>query len=280
MRKLAALSLLIFVLAPLVLSRQKHHEDDAVRSLVANEREFARAASARGTRDAFLSFIADDGVLFRPGPVNGKEWLLKSKPGPGLLSWEPSRAEVSSSEDLGYTTGPWSYRPSAASKASAFGQFVTVWKRQADGTWRFAIDHGIDHPEYHGPVPALKMMTVRPSGHADPELVRTTLEKADAGLQYVSITAVADDVLLLRPNAFPVDGKSAFASFVADNPGTISCRIGGSGISKVGDLGYTWGSAEFRPQDEPAQKGNYLRIWRNTRGGWKLVLDLFTPSTR
>jgi hypothetical protein len=40
--------------------------------LVQMERDFARSAATKGTRDAFLEFIADDGILFQPAPINGK----------------------------------------------------------------------------------------------------------------------------------------------------------------------------------------------------------------
>ena len=39
-------------------------------AIVEAERAFARAAATKGTRDAFLEFLADDGIIFQPGPVN------------------------------------------------------------------------------------------------------------------------------------------------------------------------------------------------------------------
>lgn len=42
--------------------------------LIETELAFAEAAKNTSTRDGFLKFIADDGILFRPHPVNGKEF--------------------------------------------------------------------------------------------------------------------------------------------------------------------------------------------------------------
>lgn len=43
------------------------------RTLAENERAFARMAAEKGKRTAFLAFVADDAILFRPTPVNGKK---------------------------------------------------------------------------------------------------------------------------------------------------------------------------------------------------------------
>ena len=46
--------------------------------MVAAERAFAADASARSTRDAFIAALAEDGVVFAPGPVNGKQsWTAR-----------------------------------------------------------------------------------------------------------------------------------------------------------------------------------------------------------
>src|ERR671914_1546344 len=82
-----------------------------LRSVVQTEREFARAAAAQGMRASFLAFIADGGLLFRPGPVSGKKWWAEQPERAGLLSWEPVYADVSRAGDIGYTTGPWEFRP-------------------------------------------------------------------------------------------------------------------------------------------------------------------------
>ena len=50
--------------------------------------------------------------------------------------------------DLGYTTGPWEFKADIHdAKSVAWGHFLTVWKRQPDGSWKFAIDLGISNPQ-------------------------------------------------------------------------------------------------------------------------------------
>src|SRR3954466_16001504 len=99
------------------------------RALVAMERAFAKTAATKGTRDAFIEFLADDGIVFQPGPVNGKKFWTERERRKGLLSWEPEYADVARAGDLGWTTGPWEFRPNGPEdKPVAFGEYFTIWK--------------------------------------------------------------------------------------------------------------------------------------------------------
>ena len=81
-----------------------------LQEMVQTEQAFSRMAAEKNTRDAFMAFIADDGLLFRPGRVNGKKWLQDIRPPsdkhPGL-AWQPAFAGMAAAGDLGFTTGPW-----------------------------------------------------------------------------------------------------------------------------------------------------------------------------
>ncbi len=118
-----------------------------LRALVETERAFSRAATEKGMKDAFIEYAAEDGLLFRRTVVNAKElWRQTNPPPTGLLMWGPSFADISRAGDMGYTTGPWEFRAKPTDTAAAgHGHFVTVWRKQADGTFRFALDIGIGH---------------------------------------------------------------------------------------------------------------------------------------
>src|SRR5437660_12096918 len=114
------------------------------RAMVEMEHAFAKAAATKGTRDAFLEFLAEDGIIFQPAPVNGKKYWTARQPRKGLLSWEPAFADVARAGDLGYTTGPWEFRPNGPDdKPVAFGQYFTIWKKQRDGSWKAVLDRGV-----------------------------------------------------------------------------------------------------------------------------------------
>ncbi|MGH9961693.1 MAG: YybH family protein, partial [Pyrinomonadaceae bacterium] len=132
-------------------------QKSALQSVVDTELAFAKTAEKTGTRPAFLAFIAEDGVLYRPAAVNGKKWLLEHPLPPSekrpLLAWYPSYAEVALAGDMGITFGPWEYKEDRSDQNPvACGHFATVWKKQADGGWKFVIDHGISLPQPKTPI--------------------------------------------------------------------------------------------------------------------------------
>ena len=100
-----------------------------------------------GDVDAFLSFIAD-GAHFMPfgaplaqGDAIRTTWEgLISMPGFGV-EWQATVAEVAASGDIGYTIG--TFELTAEQDGTAMlteGKYVTVWHKQADGSWKMQVD--------------------------------------------------------------------------------------------------------------------------------------------
>jgi len=58
------------------------------------------------------------------------------------LEWAPDFVDVSSSGDLAYTYGKFtfSFKDSLGNKVENKGIFHTVWKRQSNGEWKFVWD--------------------------------------------------------------------------------------------------------------------------------------------
>ena len=156
MNKLLSLLLLGFVTLGFAQGLRKATDSNsttsALQSMVDTERAFAKMSEDQGVRPAFLAYIADDGILFRPTAVNGKQWF-KEHPLPpadkrALLSWQPTYADISLATDMGYTTGPWQFKADINDeKPVAWGNFLTVWKKQPDNSWKFVIDLGISNPQ-------------------------------------------------------------------------------------------------------------------------------------
>lgn len=123
--------------------------DDDLTTLVDAEKSFSALSVEKGMKVAFLAYLADDGIIFRPAPTPGRDsWKKRGNP-PGTLIWEPSFAEISNDGDMGLSTGPWEYRsPDSTGGEIAYGQFCSVWRRdQQDGPWMVAVDLGISHPK-------------------------------------------------------------------------------------------------------------------------------------
>jgi ketosteroid isomerase-like protein len=237
--------------------------------LVAAEKAFAADATARGSREAFLAALADDGVLFERGPVNGKaSWQAKVEDGT-LLEWTPEIAEVASGGDLGYTSGPWRLTTKGEDQPKAYGHYFTVWRKDGDGHWKVLVDHGVFHAQTPFPTAVQRRGGIS-AAESPPWPVGTDeLRKADlAPAGVLSPSMVSSDFLRLRNGRLP-DARAEGAAF----PGAGSGRQDtGLVIAKDGDMAVTWGGGPGRP--------SWLRVWRrptvgDTPGlGWRLAVDV------
>lgn len=107
----------------------------ALLPMVETELAFAADARARGMKEVFIEFAADDGLLFRRTAVNARELWRQTNPAPkGLLSWHPTYADVARAGDLGYAYGTYE----AGGRAGG-GHYVRIWKRRS-GRWRVVLD--------------------------------------------------------------------------------------------------------------------------------------------
>lgn len=257
--------------------------DAALGEVVATERAFARLATDSTVQFAFLAYLDDNAILFRPGPVTGPSWLAQNPMPPELLlEWTPAYADVAADGDLGFTTGPWqSGRRGDPTAARAFGQYVTLWRRTPSG-FRAVLDYGIVHEEPPS-VPTLELPAQaesgalpRPAGAAS-ESLRIADEDLDEAVSDSGASAweaYADErIRWLRNGRLPAVG----APFPLDRPGTVFRSLGAEAAGS-GDFGFSWGEVR---EDGDGQNGagSYLRVWRRQRdGAWKVVLDATSTS--
>lgn len=291
-KALPFLLILCAVVSGLGLQQRSARSSD-LDALVATERAFSRAAAELGTRDAFLAFMADDSIVFAPGPVNGrKSWEPRPKR-PGLLSWQPSYADISAAGDMGYDMGPWEFRPDGAGgKPAAFGNFMTVWKKQPDGSFKFALDLGISNPQPASSATLsysnVKSKAVKNASAADMEAGRGSIMKMEREFSKASVETgtlkaylsyMADDVRLLHEGKFPFIGRQAAQSAIEARAGKISWQPESSDISRSLDLAYSYGAYDLRSADGKGnESGYYVHVWkRHADGRWKLVMEVLNP---
>ncbi len=286
----ATVLLLSFLFSYAALGQRESRRAQNRRELVEMEHAFAKSAATKGTRDAFLEFLADDGIVFQPGPVNGKKFWREREPRKGLLSWEPVFADVSRAGDLGYTTGPWEFRPNGPEdQPVAFGQYFTIWKRQRDGSWKAVLDRGVTSEKPFGR-PALTFPGDDDRAHVtssiDLTAERAMLLKLEAEFSNKSAifarTAydeyLADDARLLRQNKEPAIGKTAAGKLMPEAGRALTWQGAMADISASGDLGYTYGSFELNTRGVTLQHGSYVRVWKKINGKWKVVADVMSPD--
>jgi ketosteroid isomerase-like protein len=97
--------------------------------------------------DEFLTFLADD-ATFMPddAPVARGDSIrtaweqLISMPGFDL-EWRATGAQVAEAGDMGYTIGTYELTVEQdGAPLVTVGKYVTVWEKQADGSWKVVVD--------------------------------------------------------------------------------------------------------------------------------------------
>ena len=123
--------------------------DRAKREIFAADRAFAELSVTEGMATAFLQNMDENPTIYQEGahPFTGREAInaLYANTGDGSLDWEPTFAEVAASGDLGYSLGRYvyTYRDSVGEDQKSQGYYVTIWKKQADGSWKYVFDSGV-----------------------------------------------------------------------------------------------------------------------------------------
>jgi len=108
------------------------------------------AAVAEGGAAAWASWFAEDGAVLREGvgEIRGRALVgeaMASLDDPNIsLRWTPERADIAASGDLGWTTGSWVFRATGPDGTTMTnqGRYVSIWRRQADNTWKVVMDLG------------------------------------------------------------------------------------------------------------------------------------------
>jgi ketosteroid isomerase-like protein len=107
--------------------------------------EFSDYAKEHGMRKAFLEYIDDDGVMMKDNslPLKGAkaiDLIASMNDSTVQLTWEPQGGDIAASGDLGYTYGIYELKDTSNNVQR--GTYVTIWKKQLDGKWKFVLDSG------------------------------------------------------------------------------------------------------------------------------------------
>lgn len=268
------------ILLPMAALAQSPHD-----AVVAAEVAFAAQATQTSTEAAFLANSAPAGLVTENGKLANAQEVWSARPSrPGSkLTWYPVLADAAQSGDMGYTTGPWTMlqnnRPVSA------GEYVTVWRKQMDGRWKFAVDMSI---ERIGIAPAQVATVARPrlpaavaTPSAAPSNIVLEVDSKFAAAELMKPGATYQQYLsaearLYRSGLSMMQGAAASANMKAIDGGYLFVATTGY-LAAAGDLGYVVGSFR-RPAsaNHPEENGSYLRIWRReAEASWRIVLEMF-----
>jgi len=136
---------ILFLVSPSILSAQNF--DSTESKIVAVDKEFSDSSVAEGPYRSFVKFLTEDAYILptlRP-PERGREAIRKfygDFPSGARLVWTPAVAKCSADGSIGFTIGDYTYAPPDSSGKSRTGKYLTVWKRQSDGSLRAIADMG------------------------------------------------------------------------------------------------------------------------------------------
>lgn len=111
------------------------------RELEAADIAFAKDTAARGIEGWLAAFDAQGAMMSKAGRVEGAAAIRELMSGT-LAKFEVEWVPIASARrgDLGYTVGKATF--TAADGNGFRTTYVSIWKRQADGTWKVLFDTG------------------------------------------------------------------------------------------------------------------------------------------
>jgi ketosteroid isomerase-like protein len=117
-------------------------------ALLLTDAEFSDLSDRVGGGEAFATYVAENGVLLlgdASGVACGRAEMRAANESlaPGVLTWVPRIADAAPSGDLGMTIGIGAFRDGSQ---IYYSKYLTIWKKQRNGAWRFVVDAGNSTP--------------------------------------------------------------------------------------------------------------------------------------
>lgn len=281
MKSFLSVVLLAFITAHSLLAQKFSAQ---LQSMVDAENAFAKFSKEENMRDAFLANLTDSTILYsKDGPIKGKQSWVDRQPNNNLLFWWPVFVGLSSSNDLGFSTGPWQWSETKEAQPVAHGYFVSVWKKNGS-EWKLATDIGSPMPGVDAS--AAPLHSSNPNGKAATSkdakgLLLDIDQNYNAELKKDGATFHAEkfskDAMLKYPRTFP-----DYFPFEPDQnivkPDFTS--LGGE-VSSSNDLAYTYGRVTASIMDNKSlvpYAANFLRVWKYEDKAWKIVIEVISGA--
>lgn len=262
------------------------HFSPALQSLINAEKAFAARSKETNTRRAFLDFLAPDAILLDRGKeINGIQLWTGRPESASLLFWEPVYADIASSNDFGWTTGPYFLYKTRSDTVAAFkGYYSTVWGKQPDGTWKVLFDLGGGIPDGTKLTLSTSAIKTKASKLIDNESELKNLltvdgeysSKLTAKGTSIDINYFSVEGRVHRAGRVPAVGLEAIKQIDERDRKYEFTPVHGR-IATSGDMAYTYGRGKVAiggSNPRIVEFGSF-RIWKKEDGRqWKLVLDV------
>jgi len=257
-----------------------------VNKVVSAEEAFNKLVERRGIKDGFLAVTDPEGIVFKPNAVKITDFYSNIDKQAGKLSWIPKFGRISANGDLAFTAGPYTYTNGKSEDDKVFGDYVSVWRSDAEGKLKLLIDLGIQHPEpEQEEVTDFKEPTAsRTAPSKDPFTAKSIIVNTDKIFNHsLTISALASYKEFLSPEARyyfpgfdPMTGPDVIMKFINNQAISITAETTDGGRSASNDLAYTYGHARIT-KGNVVSNYNYVRIWElDKTKKWDILLEVFS----
>jgi ketosteroid isomerase-like protein len=169
MNKRVVIGLFLAVLSAVTLAKAAPDKARLKVELAAMEDAFCTMAKEQGINAAFAHFAAPDVAFIDTDPRQFRgAAAVQQRMGPDQpgvsLTWSAYFTDVSDDGTLGYNYGRFESRRPGRDGLEIVrgGWFLSIWKRQPDGSWKYVMDTGVpDRP----PAPPAAPVAPRPPGN-------------------------------------------------------------------------------------------------------------------
>src|ERR1700761_8710686 len=124
-----------------------------VNKVIEAEDSFDKLVARKGIKDAYLAVADPEGIVFKPKLVKITDFFNSIAKQTGTLHWQPKFARISYNGDLAFSAGPYVYQNGKTDDDKVYGDYVSIWRADADGKLKLLIDAAIQHPEAEQEVP-------------------------------------------------------------------------------------------------------------------------------
>lgn len=242
------------------------------------ERTFAADGLTLGLKRSFLKHMAADAIIFTPAPTDARAFYESraNEAGP-KLEWWPAWIVAARSGDLALSTGPSFF------DGKPGGWFASIWRKDADGVWRWIYDGGSAADPVAAPLqtaPAVKSQ-VAIAGEASPAVAFDAVRASEATLSQSAEkdasqaykVVLAADAHLIGPRGTRALLPTAIDERLKRLPAAMSLTLRGGGASRAGDLVWTHGEASWGGTGQNSVQAHYMHVWQRRPEGWRLIFE-------
>lgn len=142
-------NIIIIMISLLAACNQPQQPKASEQELIDADHAFAELAAKEGIGKAFITYADSSAIIMHNArmPLKGIDDITKvysQIPNNLSLEWEPTKAEIAGSGDMGYTFGKYTF---TSGDSVEYGHYLTFWKKDRTGTWKYVVDTGTENPK-------------------------------------------------------------------------------------------------------------------------------------